>query len=102
MTRNIVVIGMAAALIAIGNVTFTEEQLQSEPALTHSPVQVIRPQMEILDRPVIIEVQVEPTLGADTSMRILCATSNYRGSPRGKARREDKPVHLRRDQGAFA
>lgn len=43
------------------------------------PVQVIRPEMEILEQPVVLEVQVEPTLGTDTSMRILCATSAYRG-----------------------
>ena len=44
-----------------------------------SPVQVIRPEIEILEQPVILEVQVEPSLGTDTSMRILCATSAYRG-----------------------
>jgi hypothetical protein len=42
-------------------------------------VQVIRPEIEILEQPVIIEAQVEPSLGTDTSMRILCATSMYRG-----------------------
>lgn len=42
-------------------------------------VQVIRPEVEVLEQPVVLEVQVEPSLGTDTSMRILCATSAYRG-----------------------
>ncbi len=79
MSKNMAAIGIAILLIALGNGVSGEGALATEPAVMPSPVQVIAPQIEILDRPVIIEVQADPSLGADTSMRILCATSAYRG-----------------------
>ena len=78
MTRNIAAIGLGIMLIAIGS-GVSSQVYQPEPPGMSAPVQVIQPKIEILDRPVIIEVQVNPTLGADTSMWILCATSAYRG-----------------------
>lgn len=50
-----------------------------EPGPIPSPVQVIRPEIKVLERPVVLNVQVEPSLGMDTTMRILCATNTYRG-----------------------
>jgi hypothetical protein len=78
MTRNLVMTGVAVALISMGGLVSSQE-LQPEPIMMPSPVQVIQPEIEILDRPVILEVQVNPSLGVDTSMRILCATTIYRG-----------------------
>ena len=78
MTRNLVVTGVAIAMISMGGLVSPQE-LQPEPMMMPSPVQVIQPEIEILDRPVILEVQINPSLGVDTSMRILCATTTYRG-----------------------
>ncbi len=78
MTRNLVMTAVALALISTGGLVLPQE-FQPEPIMMPSPVQVIQPEIEILDRPVILEVQVNPSLGMDTSMRILCATTSYRG-----------------------
>ncbi len=79
MTRTIAAIYAGIVFIAAGGTVPAVELLQPEETAMPSVVQVIQPQLEILDRPVIIQVQVDPTLGVDTSMRILCATSAYRG-----------------------
>lgn len=79
MTRTIAAICAGIVFIAAGGTVPAVEGLRPEPRVMPPAVQVIQPQMKILERPVIIQVQVEPSLGVDTSMRILCATSAYRG-----------------------
>lgn len=79
MTRTLEAISMAIVLIAMAGAVSARAGFPAEPPMMSSPIQVIRPQIEILDRPVTIEVQIDPSLGVDTSMRILCATSTYRG-----------------------
>jgi hypothetical protein len=78
MTRNPVMTAVALSLMSMGGLVLAQE-FQPEPIMMPSPVQVIQPEVETLDRPVILEVQINPSLGMDTSMRILCATTAYRG-----------------------
>jgi hypothetical protein len=91
MVKNIPAIGVATVLMVLGGLASAEVELVAEAARPPT-VQVIRPEIEILGRPVIIEVQVEPSLGVDTSMRILCAMSTYRGEVH--VEREDTRVSL--------
>jgi hypothetical protein len=67
-------------------------ELGIEPGAIPSPVQVIRPEIKLLEHPVILDVQVEPSLGVDTAMRILCATNTYRGEV--SVDRQDARVRL--------
>jgi hypothetical protein len=79
MARSIAGISMVILLAAVGGIAVAQVEVQPGPGLIPAPVQVIRSEMEVLDRPVVLEVQIDPSLGVDTSMRILCATTTYRG-----------------------
>ncbi len=79
MLRSMAGIGVAVLLLTIGIPVPAEQEPEAEPEIVTSPVQVIRPELEVLGQPLVLEVQVDPSLGIDTSMRILCATSGYRG-----------------------
>lgn len=76
MRTVIIVLSAATALSLAGVGRLAAEETGG---IYPAPVQVIRPEVELLEQPVVLEVQVEPSLGTDTSMRILCATSAYRG-----------------------
>jgi hypothetical protein len=92
MVSKIAAIGMVIGVTLIGGMVSSGGMVQTEPAGMPAGVQVIQPEIEILERPVIIEVQVEPTLGVDTNMMILCATSTYRGE--AQVDRRDARVSL--------
>jgi len=82
MIRKIVAVGFGFLLVMIGNGSIGERGMAVVSEDVPPPVQVLQPQIEILEHPVTIEVQMEPGLsglGIDTSMMILCATSAYRG-----------------------
>jgi len=79
MRKKAMAVVAAIVLTIMGDVASSEGESEPEPGVSFSPVQVIRPEVEILARPVTIEVQLEPSFGAETSMSILCATSAYRG-----------------------
>ena len=79
MRSNIIGICIGVLLSAVGSQAPGEAQPEMGPGEAPYAVQVIQPKIEVLERPVILEVQVDPSLGADTSMMILCATSAYRG-----------------------
>ncbi len=72
------VIGICLAVLMAGAAAAAVE-LEGEQPVGAYPVQIVRPEVQILDRPVTLEVQVDPSLGVDTAMMILCATSVYRG-----------------------
>jgi hypothetical protein len=91
MSKIISGIAAVALLMVLGGMAAGEE-VQNDSAEISTPVQVIEPQLEILDRPLILEVQVDPNLGVDTSMRILCAVSSYRGQVQFE--RQDTRVRL--------
>lgn len=92
MVKKIVRVGTGVVLAVVSGIALAQEAPRPEPGVIPAPVQVIRPEIEVLDRPVILEVQVEPSLGVDTSMRILCATSSYRGEV--QVERQDARVRL--------
>jgi len=79
MLGKIVGVFLGMVLTAVGGAALGVGELGVEPGAISSAVQVIRPEIKILEHPVILDVQVEPSLGVDTTMRILCATNTYRG-----------------------
>ncbi len=75
------VVGLSLALVLFvgGGAALAAAEFAGEPGAFPPPVQVLRPEVKVLERPVVLNVQVEPSLGTDTAMRILCATNTYRG-----------------------
>ncbi len=82
MIRKIALVGLGIALTTIGTIGIGEQRVEIVPEETSPAVQVVRPEIEVLEHPVVLDVQMELGLsgqGVDTSMMILCATSAYRG-----------------------
>jgi hypothetical protein len=79
MLGRVAGIFLGMVLVAGAGAALAAGEFDVQPGALSSPVQVIRPEVEILEHPVILNVQIEPSLGVDTAMRILCATSTYRG-----------------------